>query len=103
MIRELPEELRAQFRVQGEPGRGAAGVGFRAEQPALNREVALEVQNRQIDAGARARFLREAWLSAQLTHPAIVQVYSADSAGEEPDIAFEDVAGSTPEAWSTGT
>ena len=89
MIREFPEELKAQFRVQGELGRGAAGVVFRARQVALNREVALKVLNRQIDAGARARFLREARLSAQLTHAGIVHVYSADSAGEVPYIVFE--------------
>lgn len=102
MNRALPAELAAQFRVQGELGRGAAGVVFRAHQIALKREVAIKLLNRQIDAGARARFLREARLSAQLTHPGIVQVYSADAAGETPYIVFEYVAGSTLAALIAG-
>src|SRR5262249_52947372 len=66
------------FEIQGELGRGAMGVVYKALQLGLNRLVAIKM----IRYGANAapedlvRFLAEAEAVAQIHHPNIVQIYS---------------------------
>jgi hypothetical protein len=65
---------------------GAGGMGevFLARDPALKRSVAVKVLAPQLaaDAGARARFEREAQAVAGLSHPNVVAVHAV---GELPD------------------
>jgi serine/threonine protein kinase len=64
-------------------GRGGMATVYRAVQKNLNRTVALKVihQNLVHDTEFVARFIREAQVSASLSHPNIVTVYDAGSLG----------------------
>ncbi|HEV7647258.1 MAG TPA: serine/threonine-protein kinase [Actinophytocola sp.] len=71
------------YRVEGLLGRGAFGWVFRAHQLSLDRTVALKVLDPVVarNPDAARRFDREGRSAAALDHPAIVDVYDADSAG----------------------
>src|SRR5262249_27230438 len=73
------------YRVRGVLGEGGMGVVLRADDPALERSVAVKVMRPEAAAlpGARERFLREARAAAQLVHPNVVPVYHV---GEEADV-----------------
>jgi hypothetical protein len=55
-------------------GVGSSAVVHRAYDPALRRHVALKVSTREAPV-ARARFLAEAQITAQLDHPHIIPIY----------------------------
>jgi serine/threonine protein kinase len=71
------------YRVDGLLGRGAFGWVYSACQLGLERTVALKVLDPVVarDPDAARRFQREGRSAASLDHPAIVDVYDADSAG----------------------
>lgn len=63
--------------------RGGLGEVFLAHDAECDREVALKtVQTRHDNATGRARFLREAAITARLQHPAIVPVYGLETGAE---------------------
>ena len=75
-----------------EIGRGAAGVVYRAEQPSVNRTVAVKMlPYAQMDDAARTRFERETRaMGALSSHPSIVTVYDAGFAPSgQPYIIME--------------
>ena len=78
-----------RYKIVGELGRGAMGVVYKAEDPALDRIVALKTIILSDDAAGRkdyhTRFFLEAKASARLTHPQIITVYDF---GEEDDLAY---------------
>jgi len=78
-----------RFRVLGELGRGAMGVVYRAEDPALGRPVAIKTitltGTEEERAHFEARFLQEARAAGGIGHPAIITIYDV---GREGDIAF---------------
>ncbi len=69
--------LPGQFQVDGEIGRGAMGVVYRAWQSSMERPVAIKVLHRSMvrDPAIRIRFAREARSVARLSHPNIVTVH----------------------------
>ncbi len=75
--------LRGQYDIQRELGRGGMGIVLLARDERLDRLVALKVLPPQLAEAAdtRERFLREARMAAQLSHPNIVPVYRADEIG----------------------
>ena len=75
------------FRVLGKLGAGGMGLVFLAEDPVLQRKLALKVMLPSIaqDAKARARFLREARSAAALDHENIITVHSV---GEQDGVPF---------------
>jgi eukaryotic-like serine/threonine-protein kinase len=77
-----------RYRILGELGRGAMGVVYEAEDPSLDRVVALKTIS-LADADGRKeyekRFLLEAKAAGKLTHPNIVTIFDY---GEEEDIAY---------------
>jgi serine/threonine-protein kinase len=92
-----PERL-GEFRIRRLLGRGGMGIVYLAEQPGLEREVALKVL--RIDAATaavRARFAREAAVLGRFRHPGIARVYAATvvetDAGPQPAICMEYVDG----------
>jgi tRNA A-37 threonylcarbamoyl transferase component Bud32 len=78
-----------RYRIAGELGRGAMGVVYKAEDPVLNRTVAVKTILMPADAEARveyeARFFQEAKAAAGLNHPNIVTVHDA---GREGDVVY---------------
>jgi serine/threonine protein kinase len=75
------------FQIEGELGRGAAGVVYLARDTKLDRQVAIKSLPADVIASpqARSRFSREAKLLASLNHPNIAAIYEeleqADGAG----------------------
>ena len=90
-----------RYIVQKLLGEGAMGKVFLAQDPVLNRQVAIKVisVDRQLDDKTRQEFLSrfslEARLSAQLNHQSIVPVYDAGEEGGVPWIAFQYIDGVT--------
>ncbi len=86
------------YRVLRIIGRGGMGVVFEAEDPLLNRRVALKVPlNAAGDETYRQRFLREARLSATLPHEHIAAVYQAGHHNGVPYLAMELLRGESLE------
>ncbi len=87
-----------RYRIVGKLGKGAMGVVFLAEDPLLNRQVAMKT----IDLSAeepgqrdflRERLLRDARAAAGLSHPHIVGVFDVVEQGETAWLVMEYVAG----------
>ncbi len=74
---ELPAERLGGYRLQRLLGRGAMGEVYEARQISLDRPVALKTIRASIadNASSLARFTREAYAAAQLTHHNVVQIY----------------------------
>ena len=73
---EIPERL-GGYRILRLLGRGAMGSVYEAKQLSLDRLVALKTIRQRLagNAASLARFTREAYAAAQLTHHNVVQIY----------------------------
>jgi serine/threonine protein kinase len=78
-----------RYKILGELGRGAMGIVYKAEDPNLDRVVALKTIVIEADAEGRKeyerRFFLEAKAAGKLNHPNIVTVYDF---GEAEDVAY---------------
>ena len=78
-----------RYKIQGELGRGAMGIVYKAEDPNLDRMVALKTIILDADAeGAKEykkRFMLEAKAAGKLNHPSIVTTFDY---GEEDGLAY---------------
>ena len=78
-----------RYKILGELGRGAMGVVYKAEDPNLDRIVALKTIVIEADAEGRKeyekRFFLEAKAAGKLNHPNIVTAYDF---GEEDGVAY---------------
>ncbi len=94
----LPPGARlGRYRIEALLGRGGMGEVYRAEQlEPVRRTVALKLlRARRLDARHLAYFEVERQLLAQMRHPAIAQVYDADTTADgHPFFAMEFIAGS---------
>ena len=88
MAAKKPKQI-GRYKILGELGRGAMGVVYKAEDPALDRIVALKTIVLEDDAQGRKeyqkRFFLEAKAVGKLTHPNIVTTYDF---GEEDGLAY---------------
>jgi serine/threonine-protein kinase len=75
-----------RYRILGELGRGAMGVVYKAEDPVLDRPLAIKTIFIPADESERkeyeARFTQEARAAGKLAHPGIVTVYDVGREGE---------------------
>ncbi|MGH8650193.1 MAG: serine/threonine-protein kinase, partial [Burkholderiales bacterium] len=78
-----------RYRLVAELGRGAMGIVYRAEDPLLNRTVAVKSIILMDDPATRsdyeARFIQEAKAAGGLNHPNLVTIHDV---GREGDVAF---------------
>lgn len=83
---DVPEEL-GGYEILKQLGKGGMGAVYLARQMSLDRAVALKVMNEQWanDPVFIARFVREAYAAAQLTHHNVVQIYDI---GQDSDINY---------------
>ena len=82
-----------RYKILGELGRGAMGVVYKAEDPNLDRVVALKTIILDKDADGRAeyqkRFLVEAKAAGKLNHPNIVTTFDFGEADGAAYLAME--------------
>ena len=76
----VEQAVGALFELEEEIGRGGMAVVYRAKDRRLRRKVALKVLPPELAFrdDVKRRFLREAELSAQLSHPNIVPIYTVE-------------------------
>ena len=93
----LRAALRGQYSIERELGRGGMGIVLLARDERLDRLVALKVLPPALaeQQQTRERFLREARMAAQLSHPNIVPVHRADEIGGYAFFAMGYVDGET--------
>jgi serine/threonine protein kinase len=79
-VAPIRSALSGQYEILRELGRGGMGIVLLARDERLDRLVALKVLPPQLakQEETKERFLREARMAAQLSHPNIVPVYRAD-------------------------
>jgi eukaryotic-like serine/threonine-protein kinase len=87
-----------RYRVLKQLGKGAMGVVYLADDPLLNRQVAIKTIDLAIDDPSRrdflhGRLLRDARAAASLSHPNIVGIYDVVVEGDCACIVMEYVAG----------
>jgi len=72
--------LETQYEVEKEIGRGGMGIVYKGRDKRLKRPVAIKLLPPELAfrSEIRQRFLREAEMAAQLSHPHIVPIYSVD-------------------------
>lgn len=94
-----PTHKVGRYAIVGELGKGAMGVVYRAEDPLIQRTVALKLLSVEFDGWdgdkARASLLREARAAGRLSHPNIVTVYDVGDDADGLYIAMEFVPGIT--------
>jgi serine/threonine protein kinase len=82
---QSPDEIGrlGSYRVLSELGRGGMGVVYRAEDPRLERQVALKVLLPELaaDPRAKARFAREARAQAKVEHDHIIPIHAVEETG----------------------
>jgi eukaryotic-like serine/threonine-protein kinase len=95
--RHLPPERIGRYRVVDRIGRGAMGVVYSAHDDMMGRDVAVKVMMTDLEAepDIRARFLREAQVSAKLAHRNIVTVYDIGEDNGRLFIVMELLRGQT--------
>ena len=84
------------YEIDSELGTGGMASVYRARHTRLHRLVALKVMHPELtarDSDFSERFLREARIAADLSHPNIVQVYDVNLHGKNHFIAMEFVSG----------
>jgi len=83
------------FHVEGVIGHGGMGSVYLARQLSLDRPVALKVMSREwiSDPVFVARFIREAYAAALLSHPNVVQIYDIGEIADTRYFSMEYVPG----------
>ena len=86
-----------QYEIQGVIGEGGMGAVYRAEQPSINRTVAIKVLSTGLAGNQEMlqRFRREVDMIASLEHPHILPVYDFGDHEGEPYIVMRYVSGGT--------
>jgi serine/threonine-protein kinase len=97
-----------RYQIEGELGRGAMGIVYRAYDPAIGRRVAVKtirldaLSDPQSTAQLRERLLREAQSAGILSHPNIVTIYDIAEDSNNAYIFMECVEGLTLDSFSRG-
>jgi len=94
-VADLKNQMLGEFRLLRRLGGGGMAEVWLAEQTSLQRQVAIKVMRPDIQADetCRRRFEQEAFATAGLNHPNIVQVYAVGESNGVRFIAQEYVAG----------
>jgi serine/threonine protein kinase len=88
-----PGEIIDRYRIEAEIGRGGMGHVYRAYDSRLRRVIALKVMNESLSPEGMTRLVREARLTASLSHPNIVAVFDVGDHEGLPYMAMELVEG----------
>ena len=93
----LPFETIGRFQLEAPVGQGGFGIVYRANDPVLDRPVAIKLLAPHLgaDVSANSRFQREASLIASLKHTHIASIYEFGEHESRPYIAMEWIEGRT--------
>ncbi len=97
---ESPQKI-GKFRVLRLLGQGAMGRVFLAEDPLIDRKVAIKVMTAEGDEEARERFRNEARAAGQMSHPNIVQLFEFGFHEGQPYLVMEYLVGESLDLWLT--
>jgi eukaryotic-like serine/threonine-protein kinase len=109
LLSHLRKAIEVEPRIPAIPGvrdlvrlkQGGQGIIYAATQIGTNRRVAVKLL--RIDSpAARARFIREIQLAAQLRHPAIVRVHDSGLVEEQIYLVMELIEGPSLLHWASG-
>ncbi len=91
----LTKQMQKRYELVRKLGEGGMGIVYEAKDTVLDRPVALKVMREEISLykRERERFLREAKVSAKLTHPNIVEIYDVVEEGDNIYLVFEYIDG----------
>ncbi|MAC52787.1 MAG: hypothetical protein CME31_09610 [Gimesia sp.] len=83
-----------EYQIYNIIGQGGMGIVFRAQDPKLNRIVAIKVMSPllAVNPNAKKRFIREAQAAAAVSHPHIVTIHAVDE-DKLPYLVMEYVVG----------
>jgi serine/threonine protein kinase len=76
------------FRLGDLLGKGGMGRVFRATDPVLGRDVAFKQLTETREPEVRARFIREARITAQLDHPHIVPIHVLEASADGAHLGY---------------
>jgi serine/threonine protein kinase len=98
----LPFTTLGRYTVLREIGRGGMGAVYLAEDTMLKRQVALKIPQFEPSKAEQmqARFLREAQMAAQLSHPNICQTYDVAVIDGQYVMTMEYIEGKTLAAYA---
>ncbi len=84
LLLDFGAALAGRYSLERELGRGGMGIVYLARDLRLERVVAIKLlpPDRARDAAARGRFLREARMAAQLSHPHIIPIHAVEEIGD---------------------
>ncbi|MEM6995203.1 MAG: serine/threonine-protein kinase, partial [Myxococcota bacterium] len=88
------------FVVRERLGHGGMGVVYRAWHEALDRDVAIKLCRRQVNARETARLLKEAQATAAFSDPNIVVVHHVGTMEDQVYLVMEYVGGGTLGEWA---
>ena len=93
--------LFGRYEILSELGRGTSGVVYKAQDPKLDRLVAMKILRPELasleESGVelKQRFHQEAVAAGRLTHPAIIAVHDVGEAEGRPFMVMEYIEGGT--------
>jgi eukaryotic-like serine/threonine-protein kinase len=81
---EFQEAVAGRYSLDRELGRGGMGIVYLAREVRLDRLVAIKLlpPAHAADSVIRERFVREARMAAQLSHPNIIPIHAVEEAGD---------------------
>ncbi len=93
----LQEVIAGRYAIEREIGRGGMATVYQARDLKLDRSVAIKVLNMELSSHPtlRLRFIHEARVVAQLSHPNIVRVFAVEEHGDLAFFIMEYVDGGT--------
>jgi len=95
---EFQRAIAGRYSLERELGRGGMGVVYLARELRLARPVAIKVLPRALAESRpelRERFVREAQMAAQLSHPNIVPIHHVDEADDSVFFVMAYIDGET--------
>ncbi len=93
-----PGTLIGRFTIEKKIGSGGMGVVYQADDPHLERKVALKMVRSHVGK-ASTQLISEARVLARLSHPNVVAIYDADIVADDVYIAMELVDGPRLSDW----
>jgi len=100
---EKPPKQLGKYTIEGRIGAGGMGVVWKANDPDLQRTVAIKVLGPHLrhSETARRRFQREARAAAAISHPNVLTIHAVEEHDHAPFLVMEYVSGQSLKEYVT--